>query len=103
MVKQAEKVVKRNPMVPVYGIVIGVGLLIVAIFVTQLLLVELPQVKAALIGMGRQAGLGRAAIIFGVWLTLMGIAMFLVAILTGKDPESIKGMPMPNRTIKKKK
>jgi hypothetical protein len=101
MVKQAEKERKRNPLLPVFGLLLAAGLFVLA-YVIAGEVIKMPQVKSVVLGMKNTAQL-----IFGfaIWLGLLAISFFLVAVLVGKDPESTKGIPLPTRErdIKKRR
>jgi hypothetical protein len=101
MVKQAEKVHKRSPLLPVFGLVLAGGLFAIAFAIAEPVM-KIPQVRGVVAGMGVQAQLGIA---FMIWLVLLALAFFLVAMLSGKDPESAKGVPMPpkQKDLKKKR
>ena len=101
MVKQAEKVQKRSPWLPVFGLILAGGLFAIA-WVIAGEVIRMPQVRNVAAGLKYQAQLGFG---FMIWLVLLALAFFLVAILTGKDPESAKGIPMPpkQKDLKKKR
>jgi hypothetical protein len=103
MVRQAEKHETKNPLLPVFGLIIAIGLGVAAWFGSDLLIQAVPQLKSNFGGVGQQATIGHVAIAIGLWLALLALAFFLVALLTGKDPESAKGMKLPPREVKKKK
>jgi amino acid transporter len=109
MVKQAENVRKRNPLAPIFGLIIGGGLLIAAILIVNTGIMNregqsiLPQVRATINAMGKDRQTGIIAVTVAVWLCLMGIAYFIVVLLAGKDPESVKDYPMPLEKEKKNK
>jgi hypothetical protein len=103
MVKQAERQVKRSPLLPIFGLIIAIGLGVVAWFGSDLLIQAVPQLKSNFGGVGQQANVGHIAIAIGLWLAMLALAFFLVALLTGKDPESAKGMKLPPREVKKKR
>ncbi len=103
MVKQAEKHVKRNPLLPIFGLIIAIGLGIAAWFGSDLLIQAVPQLKANFGAENPQAPTGHIAITIGLWLAALAFTFFLVAVLTGRDPDSAKGMKLPPRQVKKKK
>jgi hypothetical protein len=102
MVKQAEKIRKRNPFLPVIGLLIGGGLAVVAALLIEPLLTLLPELRTALLSTGSNYNYMRFAIGGVLWLVLCGIAYFLVAVLAGNDPSSAKNMPMRPRNAKKR-
>ncbi len=102
MVKIAEKRQTRNPLLPIFGIIVAVGLAVAAWFGSDILIQAVPQLKASFSG-GPSATTGHLAIAVGLWLALLALAYFLVAFLAGKDPESAKDLKLPERKIKKKK
>ena len=119
MVKQAEKVRKRSPLMPVFGLLLAIGLLFVA-FVIAVQVVRLPQVASTL-GELPQLKIGNSRIPLGMfgddthlyltwgqvgftlvfWFVLAGLSYFLVTVAVGKDPESAKEVPLPPRDEKR--
>jgi hypothetical protein len=92
MVKKAEKIKKRSPWVPVFGLITAVALGAVAYVIAAYVVIKIPQVKTVISGMERQATI---AFSVGIWLALLATAFFLVALIVGKDPESTKDIPLP--------
>ncbi len=78
MVKKAEKENKRSPLLPVFALLLIVGLLAVA-YVTY-----------------------RIAFTIAIWVALLAISYFLVAVLVGKDPNDTDAIPLPPKTKKPK-
>lgn len=101
MVKQAEKKVKKSPLVPIFGLIIGGGLGLVAFIIMDPLLKSFPEFESALYAMPNY-WFARFLVWLGIWLPMLLIAYFLVAILAGRDPNSPKYLPMPPRNVKKK-
>lgn len=102
MVKEAEKIVKRSPLLPIYGLIIGVGLGIVAWLLKEIILspttpVFLRPIRDAVAALGSRQGLGEFVVAFGIWVILIGIAYFIVALMTGKDPHMPDKLP-PRRS-----
>lgn len=102
MVKQAEKIRKRSPFLPVVGLIIAVGLGVVAALLIEPLLTLLPELRTALLSTGSNYNYMRFAIGGVIWLVMCGLAYFLVALLAGNDPNRIKGTPMRPRNAKKR-
>lgn len=105
MVKQAVKEKKRNPWVPVGGLILALGLAVVAYFLTNLVLDQnLFGLGAALKSTGSNYNISVFALGLILWLIMTGIGYFLVSILVGSDPDpmSAKNIPMRPRTVKKK-
>jgi cation transporter-like permease len=93
MVKQAEKIRKRNPLLPVFGLIIAVGLFAVAYILSSQVVIKLPQVRGVI---GGNQSLATWAFAFVLWLVFLGVAYFFVALAAGKDPDQ-KRMPLPTR------
>ncbi len=106
MVKQAEKRRNRSPFLPVLGLLLAVVLFAVA-WASAQLLVQIKAIKSALNGLqmvklfGTPVNQGQIMLAFMLWLVFLAIAYFLVAVLSGKDPESTKDIPMPQKNRKK--
>jgi hypothetical protein len=100
MVKKAEKLKKRSPWVPVFGLITAVALGAVAYVISAYVVIKMPQVKSVIAGMERQATIAFAV---GIWLALLATAFFLVALIVGKDPESAKDIPLPPKAKDKPK
>jgi hypothetical protein len=92
MVKIAEKQKKRSPLAAIYGLLLVVGLFGIAYVLTTEVIIKIPAVRPSLGGLDMQAKL---LLTFGVWIILLGLAFFVVAILSGKDPESSAQIPLP--------
>jgi hypothetical protein len=97
MVKQAEKVRKRNPLLPVFGLLLAAGLFLVA-YVVAGEVVKMPQVNM-------RNSTAQIAFAFGIWLGLLAISFFLVAVLAGRDPDSARNIQLRprERDIKKRR
>src|SRR5689334_16387874 len=93
MVKHAEKLKKRSPWIPVAGAIIAVALGVISWMVTDQVVMKMRQVRDTIpVSM---FGTARIVFSFGIWLALIAFAIFLVAVLAGKDPESAKGIALP--------
>jgi hypothetical protein len=101
MVKHAEKLKKRSPWIPVAGAIIAVSLGVISWMVSANVVVKMPQVVANI--PNSMMGTAKIVFAFGIWLGLIAFAIFLVAMLAGKDPESAKGIPLPPRGKDKNK
>jgi hypothetical protein len=120
MVKQAEKVKKRNPLLPVYGIIVAVGLFIVAFALVNPAIDLGRKFSPGLRLDGPDFSIGpsdktdpnsptkitfpstqRLAVAFAIWLVLLAVAYTVVGILVGRDPESAKAIKLPPRKIDK--
>lgn len=105
MVKQAEKIKKRNPLVPVFGLIIAIGLAVAAWFITDLLIDKVPALTSAFRSIsGQRSTLGQLALAGVIWLAMLAIAFFVVAMLVGKDPsdKAKKDIGLPPRQVKKR-
>ena len=93
MVKKAEKVRKRNPLLPVFGAIVAVGLGAIAYVVSSQFVIKIPQVRNTIAG---NEPLATWAFTFIIWLVFLGLAYFVVAVGAGKDPDT-KQPPLPPR------
>ncbi len=94
MVKKAENLRKRSPLLPVFGLIIAVGLFAISYVLSSEVVVKMPQVSRVIGGNG---ALARWAFAFVIWLVFLGVAYFVVALAAGKDPDSGKNIPLPPR------
>jgi hypothetical protein len=101
MVKQAEKDRKRNPLLPVFGLILAIGLFALAYFLVDPAVKLLNSVRHGAIPWPPpqdSATLETLAIAFALWLIFLIIVYTFVAIASGKDPNSAKGLQLPPRT-----
>lgn len=116
MVKQAEKIRKRNPLLPVFGLIVAIGLFVIAFSLVEPIRVFVAQ-KYPDSGFAQSLGtpkefqltptfklpsLPRLGVAFAIWLILLAIAYTLVAVLAGRDPNSAKNIQLPPRTKEEK-
>ncbi len=120
MVKQADKTKKRSPLVPILGLFLAIGFLVIAFMIAVLVIQNVPQVHNAmaslaplkinnqLIPIGDAPNGGKVYLTMGhvgftimFWFVLAALGYFLVTIAAGKDPESAKNIPLPTRDEKK--
>ena len=122
MVKQAEVVVKKNPLSPIYALLLMVGLFVVAYTIAGEMFQGQPfQIKGffpvpAIAGSTFTMGsiptphpdpsapnkklvipVAQLAFAGGLWLALLAVAYFLVTVLAGRDPEDARRLPMPEK------
>jgi hypothetical protein len=106
MVKQAEKIDKRSPFAPIFGLVLALGCAAIAGIVAHLLVIEGTPIKIdILMRAGRVASQRMQVLVatgFGIWLVLLAVVYFVVVLSVGRDPKSVHGMKLPTRTVKKK-
>ena len=105
MVKQAIKEKKRSPWVPVAGLILAIGLGVVAIFLTNMIIDQnIAGLGGALQSTGANYNISKFALGLILWLIMTGTGYFIVSLLVGKDPDpmSAKNIPMRPRTVKKK-
>jgi hypothetical protein len=100
MVKKAENKQKRSPLTPIFGVLLAVGLFAVAYFITSAYIIHMPQVAQTI---GANQTMGTIGLSIGIWVILLAIAFFLVAVMAGKDPESATTMPLPPKSKSVKK
>ena len=104
MVKKAEIERKRNPLNPILGLLLAVGLLAIAYIITDQVILK----SGNYIGGHVLAVIGQAStqyrILFtiAIWVALLAVAYFLVAVMAGKDPNDINQMPLPPKNKKEK-
>jgi|GraSoiStandDraft_16_1057320.scaffolds.fasta_scaffold1072654_2 hypothetical protein len=94
MVKKAEKIRKRNPLLPIFGMIVAIGLGAIAYIVSSEVILKMPQVRTVV---GANTVMAKWAFAFVVWLVLLGVAYFLVAMAAGKDPDAGKHMQLPTK------
>ncbi|MBX3065454.1 MAG: hypothetical protein U0528_16500 [Anaerolineae bacterium] len=104
MVKQAEKLKKVSPLLPIYGLVVAVGLAVVARLLVDPVLKVLPELNSALLSSGYPYETMKWVVAGAMWIVFIGLAYFLVALISGKDPTSPKYLPpLPERDPKKRR
>lgn len=106
MVKQAEKKVKRNPLLPIFAIVLAVGFLVFGVIIANGLITgEIGKIQELMkFRSSPNKNVAIAGIAFAIWLTLMAIMYFVVALLAGKDPnQGPKLESSPLRKAKKRR
>lgn len=105
MVRQAERRVKRSPLVPVFGLVIAIGLAAMAILIVTMV-IDSGSVQQLLIFKDPAAPNRVVAIVglaFVLWLAMLSIAYLLVALLSGRDPDDARKLELPPRDADRKK
>jgi hypothetical protein len=118
MVKKAEKVKKRSPFLPVFGLILAATLFILALFAAKPG-VDLLRKISPFNPSGRffeittSAATNQPQIRFpsgeylwmtiAIWVLFLVISYTLVAILIGKHPESAKDVKLPPRNITKRR
>lgn len=104
MVKKAEKDTRRSPLLPIFGLLLAGGLLAVALVVTDQIVLK----QGNFIGGHVLAVIGQAnttyriAFTVAIWVALLAISYFLVAVLVGKDPNDKDAIPLPPKVKKEK-
>ena len=99
MVKQAVKLQKRNPLLPIFGLIIAIGLGVVAYLLMRPVIRLVPNLGGAIAGMGSRSNWGEIAVAFTLWVLMSAFAYFVVAVLTGRDPQMAEKLP-PRRQKK---
>ncbi len=124
MVKHAEKVRKRSPLLPVFGLILAIALFIVAYGLVEPVRAfanqrfaggsfALPDPKYFLVTQTNPAdpksptkiiipSTARLGVAFAFWLILLALSYTLVAVLAGRDPNSAKNIQLPPRTKEEK-
>jgi hypothetical protein len=116
MSKQSTSIVKeekkrpRNPLAPVFGLIIAIGFAVAAYFAAQLIIPEVQQLRLIYVIETFNASGARELfikpqgllIVGGIlWLVMIGVAYALVAIIAGpskRDLENKRKLP-PKKTI----
>jgi hypothetical protein len=116
MSKQSTSIVKeekkrpRNPLAPVFGLIIAIGFAVAAYFAAQLIIPEVQQLRLIYVIETINASGARELfikpqgllIVGGIlWLVMIGVAYALVAIIAGpskRDLENKRKLP-PKKTI----
>ena len=99
-IRQADHTRKRNPLLPVFGLLIAITVFIFSYAIEEPF-IKLIQSKFPQAGIAQSAepfGTTRMLFTFGIWLVLLVIFSLLVAILSGRSPDNAKGLIMPPRT-----
>jgi uncharacterized BrkB/YihY/UPF0761 family membrane protein len=104
MVKKAEKENKRSPLLPVFALLLIVGLLAVAYVITDQVVLKTGNFIGGkvLAVIGQANTTYRIAFTIAIWVALLAISYFLVAVLVGKDPNDADAIPLPPKTKKPK-
>src|SRR5258708_7918960 len=104
MVKKAEEKKVRSPLLPVFGLIMAVSLFSVAFLFASGPVPDNPPVQGMFQQMDR-ADIPKAIIglAVGIWVIFLAAAVFLVAMLVGRDPEDAKQLPLPPRSADLKK
>lgn len=113
-IKQAEKRRQRSPLLPIYGILIAVCLYIVAFALEHPMadlirkiapqagfVIPLPDIQFTPTFVPPNSEQWLIAI--PIWAVLLAFAYFLVAMLSGRDPDSAKNLRLPPRTKDEKR
>lgn len=105
MVKQAERRAKPSPLVPVFGLIMAVGLAAIAILIVTMVIdsgsIQQLQVFKDPAAPNRVVAI--LGLAFVLWLAMLGIAYLLVALFAGKDPEDARRLELPPREVDRKK
>ena len=100
MVKKAERIKKRNPMLPIFGVLTAIALAAIAWVISYYVVIKIPQIKTSMnASMVLPTGQGTLIFAFGIWLVLLAFTFFLVSVLVGKDPDSAKDIKLPKRQM----
>lgn len=105
MVRQAERRVKQSPLVPVFGLLIAIGLAAISILIVTMVIdsgsVQQLQVFRDPAAPNRVVAI--LGLAFVLWLSMLGIAYLLVALLSGRDPDDARRLELPPREVDRKK
>ncbi len=119
MVKKAEKIKKRSPMLPVYGLIIAVVLFVLAMIAAEPAVKLLRGVYPGFNPSGQYFSVtqlppdNRLSVKFpngekfgatvAIWLLMLVFSYTIVAIAIGRHPDSAKEIKLPPRKIDKKR
>ena|SRR5689334_18359225 len=105
MVKQAAKENKRSPLLPILGLLLAVGLLAIAyVLVDQVVLKTGNFIGGHVLAViGQSTTTYRIAFTVAIWVALLAVSYFLVAVLVGKDPNDKDAIPLPPKNQNKPK
>jgi hypothetical protein len=107
MVKKAETSRRSNPFAPVIGLVVALGLLGVAWLTSSLLMAKTTEfLRPQLAQIRNSPQVNTYTLLFAgaIWFVLLAITFFVYSMLVGHSvDDTVKRMPLPKRTIKKKK
>jgi H+/Cl- antiporter ClcA len=99
-IKVVEKTRKRNPLLPVLGLLIAITLAVFSYAVEEPF-IKLLQSRFPNAGLTQSAdpfSLTRIGFTLAIWIFLLVIFSIIVAIAGGKSPDDAKGIIMPPRT-----
>jgi hypothetical protein len=106
-IKKVEKRRKRSALMPIYGLIIFICLYVVAYALENPLVTLINRVKPGFSLAGPDVqftptfvmpSTDRLLFAVPLWIVFLALAYFLVAMLTGRDPNSGKDLQMPPRT-----
>ena len=104
MVKKAEKDTRRSPLLPVFGLLLAGGLLAAAYVITDQIVLKAGNFVGGrvLAVIGQANTTYRIAFTIAIWVAMLAVAYFLVAVLAGKDPNDADAIPLPPKVKKSK-
>jgi hypothetical protein len=100
MVKVAENKKKVNPLAGVYGLFLAIGLYAISYILCSEVILKIPAIKS---NVGTLDVQSKLLFSVGLWIVLLGLSFFLVAILSGNDPEKTSNIPLPPKGKDKKR
>lgn len=109
---QSEKRRKRSPLLPIYGLIIIICLYIVAYALENPLVALINKFRPGFSLQGNDIQFTPAFVmpssdhlLFAVpiWIVFLAFAYFLVAMMTGRDPNNAKDIQLPPRTKEEKR
>jgi phosphotransferase system glucose/maltose/N-acetylglucosamine-specific IIC component len=105
MVKKAEKDNKRSPLLPIFGLLLAGGLLAASYAITTLVVLKagnfISNSVIKVIGNNSPTSY-TIAFTIAIWVALLAVAYFLVAVMIGKDPNDKDAIPLPPKNKKEK-
>lgn len=108
MVKKAEIERKRSPLTPIFGLILAGGLLAASFAITKLFILHGGNfVGNKVLGVLQVAPNNVpvtyvVAFTVAIWVLLLAVAYFLVAVMVGKDPNDTNAIPLPPKQKKEK-
>ena len=109
---QSEKKRKRSPLLPIYGLIIVVCLFVAAYGVENPVVSLIDKVRPDFHLQGPDVQFtptfampssDRLLFAIPIWIVFLAFAYFLVALLSGKSPDSGKDIQLPPRTKEEKR
>lgn len=109
-ITKEEKKKPRNPLAPIFGLILAVGFAVVAYFTAQLIIPEVQQLRLLYVIETTNASGGREILIKNegllivgglLWIVMLGVVYMLVAIIAGPSSRDLANKrKLPPKTTK---